>query len=212
MKTLLPLVIIIILTYACKQDQASSKSDKSNEPDKTIIAPQADSKQLEKLVYKTTSGKNIELILEKKDDGLSDFTIVAVDFQNSTDSLAIKGSDPLQEVAIKDLDANGYDELYLITTSVGSGSYASVFGFASNQDLSLTTIYVPDISENDVQIDGSFHGYMGHDSIYFSNNRMYRKFPVYKEGDANCCPTGGDKTLSYQLKAGEATWKLEIEN
>jgi hypothetical protein len=53
---------------------------------------------------------------------------------------------------------------------------------------------------------------MGHDSIYFSNNRMYRKFPVYKEGDANCCPTGGDKTLSYQLKAGEATWKLEIEN
>ena len=212
MKTLLPLVIIIILTYACKQDQASSKSDKSNEPDKTIIAPQADSKQLEKLVYKTTSGKSIELILEKKDDGLSDFTIVAVDFQNSTDSLAIEGSDPLQEVAIKDLDANGYDELYLITTSVGSGSYASVFGFASNQDLSLTTIYVPDISENDVQIDGSFHGYMGHDSIYFSNNRMYRKFPVYKEGDANCCPTGGDKTLSYQLKAGEATWKLEIEN
>lgn len=212
MKTLLSLVIIIILTYACKQDQASSKSDKANEPDKTIIVPQDGSKQVENIVYKTTSGKSIELIIDKKDNSLSDFTIVAVDFQNSTDSLSIKDSDPLQAVAIKDLDANGYDELYLITTSVGSGSYASIFGFASNQDLSLTTIYLPDISENDVQADGPFHGYMGHDSIYFANNRMYRKYPVYKEGDANCCPTGGDKTVSYQLKAGEATWKLEIEN
>ena len=211
MKTLLPLVIIIILSYACKQNQTSSKSDKANEPDKTIIAPQDGSKQVEKIVYRTTSGKSIELIINKKDNSLSDFTIVAVDFQNSTDRLSIRDSDPLQEVVIKDLDANGYDELYLITTSVGSGSYASVFGFASNQDLSLTTIYLPDISENDVQADGPFHGYMGHDSIYFANNRMYRKYPVYKKGDANCCPTGGDKTVSYRLKAGEATWKLEIE-
>lgn len=212
MKTLLPLVIIIILTYSCKQDQASSKSDEAKEPDKTIISPKGDSNQLENIVYKTTSGKSIELIIDEKDDGLSDFTIVAVDFQNSTDSLRIKNSDPLQEVAIKDLDANGFDELYLVTTSDGSGSYASVFGFASNQDLSLTTIYIPEITENDVQADGAFYGYMGHDSIYFTNNRMNRKYPVYKEGDANCCPTGGDKILSYQLKAGEATWKLEIEN
>ena len=212
MKTLLPLVIIIILSYSCKQDQASSKSDKANEPANIIVAPQEGLKQIENIIYKTASGKSIDLIINKKNNSLSDFTIVAIDFQHSTDSLGISDSDPLQDVAIKDLDANGYDELYLITNSVGSGSYSSVFGFASNQDLSLTTIFVPDISENDVQTGGPFHGYMGHDSIYFTNNRMYRKYPVYKDGDPNCCPTGGDKTVSYQLKAGEATWKLEIEN
>lgn len=213
MKTLLPLVIIIIFNCSCKKGQSSSTNDTTEEPSKNMIEAGMDSsKQLEKKVYATSSGKSIELIIDKKGNSLHDFTIVSRDFPNSTDSLHIKDSDPLWEVAIEDLDVNGYDEIYLITRSAGSGSYSSVFGFASNQDLSLTSIYLPDISESDVQPDGAYYGYMGHDSIYFENNRMHRKFPVYKEGDANCCPTGGDKTLSYSLKAGEATWKLEIEN
>jgi len=212
MKTVLPLVIFIFFIFSCKEDQASSKSDHLKAVDKTTIESKEDSKQIEKISYKTTTGKSIELIVDKKSNSLSDFTIVSFDFVNSTDSLIIKDSDPLHEAIIKDLDANGYDELYIITRSTGSGSYASIFGFASNQDLSLTSIYVPSISENDVQPDGPFHGYMGHDSIYFDDNRILRKFSIYKDGDANCCPTGGDKIVSYQLKAGEATWKLEIEN
>ena len=134
-----------------------------------------------------------------------------MDFPNTKDSLVIKDSDPIQDAVLKDLDANGYDELYIMTRSIGSGSYASVFGFASNQDLSLTSIYLPDISENDIQKGMPFYGYMGHDSIYFNETRLFRKFPIYNEGDANCCPTGGNKILSYQLKAGEATWILELE-
>jgi len=168
-------------------------------------------KSVEKAVYKTATGKSIELIIHKKSSGLNDFTIIALDFTNSKDSLTIKDSDPLQQVLVEDLDSNGYDELYLITTSSGSGSYGSIFGFASNQDLSLTTIYVPEITENDVQLDGSFFGYMGHDSIYSNESKMFRKYPLFKEGDPNCCPTGGDRTLSYQLKAGEASWILEIK-
>lgn len=212
MKTLLPLVIFVTLMCSCKQGQSSSKPDTTEEVGKNLVKPYKDSKQIEKLVYKTATGKSIELFIHKKGNSLHDFTIVSIDFPNSTDSLHIKNSDPLWKVAVKDLDTNGYDEFYLITKSAGSGSYSSVFGLASNQDLSLTTIYLPDILESDVQPDGVYYGYMGHDSIYFKNNRMHRKYPVYKEGDANCCPTGGDKILSYSLKAGEATWKLEIEN
>ena len=212
MKVLLPLLMIMILTYSCKKGQSSSKSDTTEEANINVVEVDKKSKQLEKNVYKTATGKSIELITDKKGSSLSDFTIVSHDFPNSTDSLHINDSDPLWAVAIEDLDANGYDEMYLVTKSVGSGSYSSVFGFASNQDLSLTSIYLPDISENDIQPDGKYFGYMGHDSIYFKNNKMHRKYPVYKEGDPNCCPTGGDKTLSYSLKAGEATWKLEIDN
>jgi hypothetical protein len=35
-----------------------------------------------------------------------------------------------------------------------------------------------------------------------------RKFPIYLDGDPNCCPTGGHSTIIYDLKAGEASWKL----
>ena len=72
-------------------------------------------------------------------------------------------------------------------------------------------IYVREVSENDLKQGGDFYGYMGHDSIYAENNRIYRKYPVYKDGDPNCCPTGGEKIISYRLKAGEAGWILEIE-
>jgi len=52
---------------------------------------------------------------------------------------------------------------------------------------------------------------MGHDSVYIEGSRLYRKFPVYKEGDANCCPSGGTKTIKYTLKKGEASWQLVID-
>ena len=81
-----------------------------------------------------------------------------------------------------------------------------------NRDLSLTPIYIPEISENDLLPDGAFYGYMGHDSIYVSHNKIYRKYPIYKDGDANCCPSGGNKTLGYVLQQGEASWILNIEN
>ncbi len=212
MKRLLPLFIVLLLTFSCKPEQGQKDSNQTISTSKLEIEIDEEIKSVEKVVYKTATGKSIELIIHKKSSGLNDFTIVALDFANGKDSLGIMDSEPLQQVMVEDLDSNGYDELYLITTSSGSGSYGSIFGFASNQDLSLTTIYVPEITENDVQLDGPFYGYMGHDSIYSNEGKIYRKYPIYKEGDPNCCPTGGDKTLGYELKAGEASWILEINH
>jgi hypothetical protein len=212
MKPILPLLVILLLTFSCKPEQGQKDSNQTTNTTKLEIDIEEEIESVKNVVYKTATGKSIELIITKKSSGLSDFTIVALDFANSKDSLGIKDSEPLQQVMVEDLDGNGYDELYLITTSSGSGSYGSVFGFASNQDLSLTTIYVPGITENDVQLDGPFFGYMGHDSIYSNEGEIFRKYPIYKEGDPNCCPTGGDKTLGYQLRAGEASWILEIKD
>lgn len=212
MKSILPLFIFFLFFIACKQEKSTPVS--SQEMTEKNISP-TDSEHsdvFEKTIFTTSTGKSIELITIQKNSSLNDFAVVTMDFPNSRDSLVIKDSDPFQEAVLKDLDGNGYDELYIVTKSVGSGSYASIFGFASNQDLSLTSIYIPEISENDIQKGKPFYGYMGHDSIYFNGNQLYRKFPMYKEDDANCCPTGGDKILSYQLKAGEASWKLELKN
>ncbi len=212
MKSILPLFILFLFLIACKQEKSTPVSSQEMTEKNISPAVAANSDNIKKSIFKTSTGKSIALIAIQKNSSLNDFSVVTKDFPNSKDSLVIRDSDPFQEAVLKDLDGNGYDELYIIARSTGSGSYASIFGFASNQDLSLTSIYVPEISENDIQEGKPFYGYMGHDSIYFNENRLYRKFPIYKEGDANCCPTGGDKILSYQLKAGEASWKLELEN
>ncbi len=212
MKSFLSLLLFLSLIVACKQEKVSPVSNEKQSVGKTILSERDQSINTEPTIFQTTTGKSIELITQQKSSSLVDLKIIPIDFQNNKDTLTIADSDPLQHAWINDLDGNGYDELYLITTATGSGSYGTIYGFASNQDLSMTPIYVPEISEKDLLPDGNFYGYMGHDSIYISNNKIHRKYPIYKEGDANCCPSGGDRTLSYDLKAGEASWILSIEN
>jgi hypothetical protein len=34
----------------------------------------------------------------------------------------------------------------------------------------------------------------------YHDNKLYREFPVYKKGDANCCPSGGRAKVTYTIK------------
>ena len=115
--------------------------------------------------------------------------------------------DPISDVFVADLDGNGFDEIYIVTTAAGSGSYGNVLGFASNKDKSLSMIYFPEIREGDAHFDG----YMGHDSFRIEGRKLVRIFPVYGKGDTNEKPTGGKRKLVYGLVPGEAGWQLRVE-
>ena len=106
---------------------------------------------------------------------------------------------------IADLDGNGHPEVYVFTASVGSGSYGAVVGYASNQGKSLSAIFLPPIDEDKP----ASAGYRGHDTFEVTANRLVRRFPVYREGDANARPTSGKvREVHYQLAKGEAGWVL----
>jgi len=157
--------------------------------------------------YKTRTGKTI-LISETHPLGQSLSTLVIRTkgfVHNMTETL--EDVDPISRVLVADLDGNGFDEIYIITTSAGSGSYGRVIGYASNFDKSLSRINFPD----DRNRDTLFVGYMGHDRFAIANNRLVRTFPVYQKGDANAQPTGGMRKIIYGLHPGEAMWQLKIE-
>ena len=163
----------------------------------------------ENLSLATKTGKTLNVIEVKNQAGLSDIVVIPKGFEFSQDSLKISDADPLSTVFLADLDANGFEEIYMVTRSTGSGSYGSILAYASNSDKSLSPIYVRPISENDLAPGALFEGYMGHDSIFLEEKFLKRSFPKYKAEDPNCCPTGGRQTIVYQLKAGEASWQLE---
>jgi len=150
---------------------------------------------------KKFEGKGITYIVrEDKSLGISvsRITILATDTKY-TDSLNLGDKDPVQTGMLADLDENSHDELYLVTRSVGSGTYAHIFGFMRDEQNKLVAIEVPEISPED-QIKGKlFEGYMGHDTIYIQKNRLVRKFPKYNPGDANDKPTGGNGVIRYSL-------------
>ena len=157
--------------------------------------------------YKTKTGKTI-IISETHPAGqsLSTIEISTKDFEHNYPEI-YEDRDPISDVFIADLDGNGFDEIYIITTSAGTGSYGTVFGLASNKDKSLSMINFPEIQEGD----RNFEGYMGHDTFRIEDRTLVRIFPIYKKGDINQNPTGRKRKLVYGLYPGEAMWQLNLE-
>jgi len=200
----LSIFIFFLVLFSCKEE--AQKSQEKNEAD----LPSEPISSIQSQEFTTQSGKVFELIELSDENGLFDFHIVSKGFEFSEkDTMIIKGADRISNVFLADLDGNGFEEIYLITQSDGSGSYANIYGYSSNADKSISPIYVRPIEEVDLAAGALFEGYMGHDSIFMEGTALKRVFPKYQEGDANCCPTGGKTILTYKLKAGEASWQLQ---
>jgi len=108
---------------------------------------------------------------------------------------------------VADVNSDGSPEIYVYVQSAGSGSYGTVVAYSANQKRSLSSIYLPLVSE-DPKVS---KGYMGHDAFAVVENRFVQRFPVYKPGDTNASPTGGTRQLHYKLVPGEAGWVLKLD-
>ena len=215
-KTLILLLILTFACFSCKKQESTQDSSLDITPTDSASKGPAESISVSPADYsdqtlKTQTGKTFQVKVDKQDAGLRIITVLPLNFEFSKEPFVIEDSDPVTDLFVSDLDGNGFEELYLVTTSMGTGSYGNIYGFASNQDKSLTPIYVPELTEKDLETGSIFEGYMGHDSIYLDESKIKRVFPVYLEGDANCCPTGGKKQLQYTLAPGEAGWILKAE-
>ena len=161
--------------------------------------------------FTTKTGKIITVdVTHPVGESLSTIEIRAIQFGNGNHFI-LKDVDPISKIALGDLDNNGFDELYIFTKSVGSGTYGNVIGYGSNKDKSLSSIYFPEINENDLKVGGQFEGYMGHDIFTLKKDILLRQFPIYKEEDSNTNPTGVVKTVFYHLVQGEASWQLNMQ-
>lgn len=144
---------------------------------------------------KTSTGKVLVAIeTHPKGASLSDLKI---QFQgDSTGALTFTDVDPISNALIADLDKNGFDELYLVSTSVGSGSYGNLLGVSSNRDKSISYVFVPEMDPNDLKPNNLFDGYEGHDEYAIEKGQLIRRFPI--KGDKSNL-----KSIPYQVVPGE---------
>ena len=214
-KIVLPLALLILLSNCVikPSDKPIVEEPKAKEPIQIIETNEKTPNRVTVVSneYKTKTGKTFIVTEEKISASISNVSIGTDGFTFVNETLHLEESDPIAKVSITDLNKDGFDEIFIITKSAGSGSYASIYGFSSNKDKSVSDIIVPEISQSDMGEGAIFNGYQGHDSIYVSKNKLFRKFPIYKEGDENCCPTGGNRTIQYVLKRGKAFWRLEVK-
>jgi len=167
------------------------------------------SQSVEKREFTTNSGKKFVLFLERT-GGASLVTakLETSEFSEANDTFDLGEIDPVEDAFLTDLDQNGFEEFYFTTRSTGSGSYSSLYGYASNRDKSVSSIYVPGISDAQMGKGGFFNGFRGHNHFEIQDDSLLNIFPVYSKQDPNARPTGGKRKVWYRLEAGEASWIL----
>jgi len=108
---------------------------------------------------------------------------------------------------IGDLNSDTFPELFVYTTSEGSGSYGKAYGFSVNNGKSVSDITIPNVTD-DPKLS---KGYMGHDDFAVVEGILAQRFPIYNEGDSNSNPTGKTRQIQYKLRDGEASRKLVVD-
>ncbi|RYF53273.1 MAG: hypothetical protein EOO39_41005 [Cytophagaceae bacterium] len=105
---------------------------------------------------------------------------------------------------VADLDSNRFPELYVYSTTSGSGSFGRVYGwqFFPERKADITPTNWRDRMPD---------GYMGHDSLWVERDILCRKFPVYQPGDANAEPSGGHQMMRYKLRPAGTGFSLTAE-
>lgn len=105
---------------------------------------------------------------------------------------------------VADLDNNRFPELYVYSTSDGSGSFGRIYAWQ----------FLPERKADILAANWRnplLKGYMGHDSLWVERDILCRKFPVYESGDANAEPSGGYQMMRYKLKPTGAAFALIAE-
>jgi len=108
---------------------------------------------------------------------------------------------------IGDLNSDTFPELFVYTTSIGSGSYGKAYGFSVNNGKSVSDITIPNVAD-DPKLS---KGYMGHDDFAIVEGILAQRFKTYNEGDTNSNPTGKTRQIQYKLRDGEASRVLVVD-
>ena len=145
-------------------------------------------------------------VVATNEGSLNQLTIVPTGLEGSNRVIKQEIDGSVTGAQIADINADGSPEIYVYVNSAGSGSYGTLVAYSANNKKSLSGIYLPSLEDDKKNA----VGYMGHDEFKIMKSTLSRSFPVYNEGDANCCPKGGTRQLQYKLIAGEAGWQLKL--
>lgn len=127
-----------------------------------------------------------------------------LEIDNSKVTHPLTGNIVRAEVA--DLDRNGSPEIYVFVKSSGRGMAGELIAYSANRKKSLSTIYLPPVSDNPKIAEG----YQGEDEFAVTENSLVRQFPVYDGADAEAGRTGKIRQVQYRLIPGEAGWLLRV--
>lgn len=194
-KIFLSILFTAVLSISCSQKKPETIVSKDSVE---IMTVKKDTAITVKKEFTTRSGRKLVIIETKPSISISNYSIYGIGFKTS-DTIKYNLKNPMTTAYLTDLDKNGFEELYIVTKAAGPGFFLDLLGVASYEDSTFREILIPEITDEEIQKNRKFSGYLGNDSIYIMDNKIVRLFPVYESSDYNSLPAGGSRMLIYSL-------------
>jgi hypothetical protein len=105
-----------------------------------------------------------------------------------------KQSEPLKQMWVTDLDLDGLFEILLFSASVEDGEYGELVlhEWTGNE---FNSRFIPALNSAQQQ------GYRGFDHYRLYKNQLVHEFPIYQQGDKDCCASGGKRQSVYLYRS-----------
>lgn len=167
--------------------------------------------EIKKSRIKFNFNQSFEIKEIKKGTSFSDIHVTGVGFQNSSATIKFEGQNPIEGYLIADIDFNGFEELYILTRSTGSGLHGKLLGITSYKGKNYKVIYIPEFDEK-LKLNFEYLiGYKGNDEFFVKDMKLFRKFPIYNKTDLQGMPNGGYRVLEYKLIEFDGAFTLQVD-
>ena len=114
------------------------------------------------------------------------------------------------EVAYGDLDGDGKEEAVVSAFSCLSGTGGHDIFRVFRLDARGRVSSMP-VHEKAALFRGKSSHFAGHKQLSLKGGKLVESFPLYREGDANCCPTGGGREIHFRW-SGSAFEASEVKD
>jgi hypothetical protein len=141
-----------------------------------------------------------------KSDNENYVSIVPVGFKIDQRNVDFPIRGKVTKAAIDDLNGDGYLDVAIFIYSGPNNDIGTVIGISSVTNKSLVPIFFPDIYTDPKIRDG----YKGHDEFSLMAGSLLRKFPLYLPTDAPDKPTGGKRTIQYQVTSEQGRLMFKV--
>ncbi len=146
------------------------------------------------------------VICSNKNNDLNDVSVAPVGTRSTQRTVNFSAPGRVNKVIVDDLNGDGLPDLVLCIFGGQNGETGTVIGISYAADKTLMPVYFPDI-----YIDPKLReGYKGHDEFSMVAGTLLRKFPLYLPGDAVDKPTGGKRTVQYNVVSEQGRMKFNV--
>jgi hypothetical protein len=116
---------------------------------------------------------------------------------NQSMNIPLRGR--ISAVQVDDLNSDGLADLIIFVYNDSAAIHGTVVAMISSDEKTLMGCPL-----SDPALDGKINaGYKGHDTFMMLEGTLLLRFPIYKPDDKDDHPTGGIRTVQYNVVRGE---------